>query len=291
MTMSPNAGALANTGAVTGELGYVIRPEPPTVRETLRELWECRATLRIFVWRDVRIRYRHTLLGAAWNVLQPLGMAAVFTFVFGVIFRAPMDAVPYPVFLFPGILLWQAFAKCLAGGGTSMELYAGVLGKVYFPRLIAPTAAVLGAAIDLAVASIALVVLMTIYGVWPSWPVIFAPVFVLLTFTFGMGLAVWLTALDANYKDVRHTLGFVTQFWLFATPVMYPLTMVPEHLLPYYSLNPTVGLIQGFRWTLVPGADPPSLLMLAISAGTGLVVLLSGIRYFTAREGVLVDTV
>lgn len=287
----PKSGLVGETVTETGSPIHFVHPSPPSVWEALGELWGCRSTLRIFVWRDVRIRYRHTMLGAAWNVVQPLGMAAVFTFVFGVIFNAPMRDVPYPVFLFPAIILWQTFAKCLAGGGTSLELYAGVLGKVYFPRLIAPTAAIVGATIDLLVSGVALVSLMALYGVWPTWHVVFAPVFVLLTLIVGMGLAVWLTALDSNYKDIRHTLTFVTQFWLFATPVMYPISMVPERLVPLYSLNPMVGLVQGFRFSLVPGVDPPTVAMVAWSALFGVVTLVTGVRYFTAREGVLVDTV
>lgn len=279
-----------DVGAVTAP-SYVIRPEPSGAWTALRELWDARALLGIFVWRDVRVRYQHTFLGAAWNILQPLGMMAVYAFVFGIIFTHRLGEVAYPLFLFPAILLWQLLGKSVTSGGTSLESFAGVMNKVYFPRMIAPAAVVAGTVVDLLVSSVALLALMVAYGSWPDWHIIFAPVFVLLTLVLGLGLAIWLTALDARYKDIRHTLTFITQFWLFATPVMYPISLIPERYQLAYSLNPAAGLIQGFRWSLIPGTSMPTIWMLVSSVGFAVLLLVSGVRYFAAREGNFVDTV
>jgi lipopolysaccharide transport system permease protein len=270
---------------------YVCRPGRPSLWATLREIWQFRRLLYIFVWRDLKVRYRHTFIGAMWNIIQPLGMMLVFTFVFGVLFTHRIADIPYPLFLYAALLLWQFFARALAQGGTSLESFQSVLNKVYFPKMIAPISFVLSALVDFLVAAFALGALMVFYGAFPTWHILFAPVFLVLTAILGLGLAVWLTALDANYKDVRHTLSFVTQFWMFATPVVYPLGLIPERFHSVYSLNPMVGLVEGFRWSVTSGTDPPTAWMLLSSLAFGLVVLFSGMKYFNSREGTLMDTV
>jgi lipopolysaccharide transport system permease protein len=270
---------------------YVCRPGRPSLVATLREIWRFRRLLYIFVWRDLRVRYRHTFIGAAWNIIQPLGMMLVFTLVFGVLFTHRMGDLPYPLFLYSALLLWQFFARALSQGGTSLESFQSVLNRVYFPKMIAPISYVLGALVDFLVAGFALVLLIVFYGAFPTWHLVFAPVFLALTGVLGLGLALWLSALDSNYKDVRHTLPFLTQFWMFATPVVYPLSLVPERFQLIYSLNPMVGLVQGFRWSVTSGTDPPTAVMVCSSIGFGVAILFSGMWYFSAREGTLVDTV
>lgn len=246
----------------------------------------------MFVWRDVKVRYKHTLLGAAWNVLQPLGMLAVYVLVFGLIFKGRTGDVPYPVFLIPGILLWQLFSRAVTKGGVSLESFHGVMSKIYFPRLVVPASAVLASVVDFLISMAAVVVLFVGYGVMPELSRLWlAPVFLLGTLLFSSGLAIWLTAIDANYKDVRHTLTFVIQLWMFATPVMYPLNLIPEHLHTFYSLNPMVGLVQGFRWTLLPGETTLTPLMIASSLVGSLAAVVVSVRYFAEHEGRFVDTV
>jgi lipopolysaccharide transport system permease protein len=282
--MSASAGARARPA-------YVCRPEPPGPLAALGLVWAHRALLATFVRRDVRVRYKHTLLGAGWNVLQPVGMMLVFTLVFGVLFAPRTGDLSYPLFVYPGLLLWQMFSRGLSQAGTSLESFQGVLNKIYFPRLIAPASLVLSALFDFSVASAALVVLMLWYGTWPGLNLLWAPAFVLLALMLSLGLASWLAALDARFKDVRHTLPFATQFWMFATPVMYPLHLIPERFQTLYALNPMVGIVEGFRWSVVGGTAPPGALMLLASVGGALLVLLTGTRFFLSREGTLVDTV
>lgn len=273
------------------EGGYVCEPRARTIASSLVTLWQYRRLLYIFTWRDLRVRYKHTVMGAAWNLIQPLGLMLVFALVFGMLFQGRTADVPFPVFLYPALLLWGFFARSVGQGATSIESFQGLLNKIYFPRLIAPCAAVLGALVDLAIASSALVVLMAIYGLRPEPNLLLAPLFVLGTMVFGLGVAIWLSAIDAEYRDVRHTLPFVLQFWMFAAPVVYPVDIIPERWHGVYALNPMVGLVQGFRWTVIPGLPPPTVPMLIVSAIASVGLLWTGLLYFNAREGTLVDTV
>jgi lipopolysaccharide transport system permease protein len=270
--------------------GYVCRPGPKRIGVALGELWEFRDLLHVFVWRDLRLRYRNTAIGAGWNLLQPLGYLAVFSLVFGVVGGAGgAGAAPYPLFLFPGLLLWQLLSRILSLGGSSIDSFKPLLSRVFFSRLIAPLTAVTGALVDFGVATSALVLLMVGYGAWPGWPLLTAPLFVAVTVVLGLGIALWLTALDATYRDIRHALSFLTQIWLFASPVVYPLARVPPAFRALYFLNPMVGALEGFRFAIVPGAPAPSGAALCASTGLALGLLVSGVIYFNAREGTLVD--
>ena len=270
--------------------GYVCQPGPRSIAETLGQVWEFRDLLLVFVCRDLRLRYRNTALGAGWNLLQPLGYLAVFSLVFGFVGGASgAGATPYPLFLFPGLLLWQLLSRILSLGGSSIDSFKPLLSRVFFPRLIAPLTAVTGALVDFSVATSALVLLMVGYSAWPGWPLLTAPLFVALTVVLGLGIALWLTALDATYRDIRHALSFLTQIWLFASPVVYPLARVPRALRTLYFLNPMTGALEGFRFAIVPGAPAPSGAALCVSAGLALGLLVSGLIYFNAREGALVD--
>lgn len=270
--------------------GYVCSPGPKGIGEALDQLWEFRALLYVFVWRDLRLRYRNTAIGAGWNLLQPLGYLAVFSLVFGVVGGAGgAGEAPYPLFLFPGLLLWQLLSRILSLGASSIDSFKPLLSRVFFPRMIAPLTAVTGALVDFGVATSALALLMVGYGAWPGWPLLTAPLFVALTLVLGLGIALWLTALDTTYRDIRHALSFLTQIWLFASPVVYPLARVPPTFRTLYFLNPMVGALEGFRFAIVPGAPPPSGAALSASALLALGLLVSGVVYFNAREGALVD--
>jgi lipopolysaccharide transport system permease protein len=270
---------------------YVCRPGHPPLRATLREVWQFRRLLYIFIQRDLKVRYKHTVIGAGWNILQPLGMMAVFTLVFGVLFTLRTRDVPYPLFVYPALLLWQFFSRGMTQAGTCLETFQSILDKIYFPRIIAPLSFVLSALVDFAVASVTLIALMFVYGVWPTWHILLAPLFVGLALLVSLGLGIWLSAIDASYKDVRHTLSFVTQFWMFATPVVYPMSMVPDNLRPFYVLNPMVGIIEGFRWSVTGGTSPPESGILLFSFIFGLLVLYAGTRYFNAHQGILMDRI
>lgn len=271
--------------------GYVCRPDPRTPAGTLRQLWEYRRLVYIFIWRDLKVRYKHTVVGAAWNVIQPVGLMLVFTLVFGVLFQGRTGDTPFAVFLYPALLLWQFFSRAVTQGGTSIQGFHALLNKIYFPRIVAPVAYVLSALVDLAIASSALFVLMALYDTWPDWNVIFAPLFIGWTLLLALGLATLLAAVDSDYRDVRHTLPFLMQLWMFSSPIVYPITQVPDRWQWVYALNPMVALVQGFRWSLTPGSPAPTAWMLiAAFAFTGVSLWLA-IHYFNLREGTLVDTV
>jgi lipopolysaccharide transport system permease protein len=270
--------------------GYVCEPGPRRIGEALAQLWEFRSLVGVFVRRDLRLRYANTALGAGWSLLQPLGYLAVFSLMFHVVGGAPdASAVPYPLFLFPGLVLWQLLARILSLGASSVDAFRPLLSRVFFPRMIAPLTAATGAAVDFAVASSALVVLMVAFRVWPGWPLAIAPLFVALTLALGLGAALWLTALDAKYRDLRQPLAFFVQLWMFGSPVIYPLARVPAELRPLYWLNPMTGALEGFRFALVPGAPPPSGIAVCASIATAVALLVSGAVVFNAREGTLVD--
>jgi len=287
----PVPGPRLDTRSGARQPSYVCNPDPMGLWMTLREVWDFRRLISIFVWRDLRVRYKHTLIGAAWNIVQPVSLMLVFTLVFGVLFTGRTGNIPYPIFLYPALLLWQFFGKALASGGTSLESVAGVINKIYFPKLIAPFSAIAGALIDLFVAGSALLVLMVLYGIWPTWRMVLMPFMILLATLFGLGSAIWLSALDAKYRDIRHTLPFLTQLWMFSTPVIYPITFVPERFQLLYSLNPMVGMVQGFRWSVTGQGGAPTAVMLGAAVFWSLLLLVSGMRYFNVRQGTLIDTV
>jgi len=268
-----------------------IRPDHYWARIDLREFWDYRELLYILIWRDIKVRYKRTALGAAWAVLQPLVAMLVFTFFLGKLAHVPSDGIPYPVFAYSGLLLWQFFSKALAEASMSLVVNERVITKVYFPRLLVPSSVVLAGLMDFAIAFLLLLGLMAGYRLGISWRVLFAPVFVLLAMAAALGVSFWLSALDVKYRDVRYTLPFLTQIWLFATPVVYPSSLVPEWLRPWYGLNPMVGVVEGFRWSLLGMAATPDVMMIGISTAVVGLVLVGGIMYFRAMEQTLADLI
>lgn len=261
----------------------IIEPKPGWAALDLRALWQYRELFYFLTWRDIKVRYKQTVIGAGWAVLQPFLTMIVFSVVFGRFVGVSSEGVPYPVFSFSGLLPWTLFAVALSHSGTSLVSNSQLVSKVYFPRLILPMAAVLPATVDFAIAFMVLLGMMAWYGIVPSASIVLLPVFVLLALVTALGAGIWMTALDVRYRDIRYLIPFITQFWLFVTPVAYPSSYVPEQWRWLYALNPMVGVIEGFRWALL-GQAFESNGMIYISAVVSIILLVSGLYYFRNTE-------
>jgi len=268
----------------------VIKPSRGLALLDFRQLWEYRELLYILIWRDIKVRYKQTAIGAAWAVIQPFFAMVVFSLFFGRLAKIPSEGLPYPIFTYSALLPWQFFSKALTEASTSLVMNERIITKVYFPRLLVPTAVVLAGLVDFGIAFVILVGMMFFYGIMPSWPVLTIPFFLLLALMTALGVSFWLSALDVEYRDVRYTLPFLTQLWLFATPVVYPSTMVPEAWRALYGLNPMVGVIEGFRWALL-GSTPPEPGMLAVSTVAVALLFMSGLIYFRRMERTMADRI
>ena len=253
----------------------------------LAELWLYRELLYFFVWRDVKVRYKQTVLGVGWAVIQPVMAMGVFTIFFGRLAKVPSDGLPYPVFSLAGLVPWTYFAAALTSGSGSLAAYQHVISKVYFPRLLVPLAAALTPLIDFAVAFVVLLAVIAWYGVVPGARMAWLPGLMLLAIATAAAASVWLSALSVRYRDVRHVVPFAVQLWLFATPVAYPASLVPQTWRALYGLNPMASVIEGFRWALVGGPSPGT--MTLFSAVTVLVALVSGLMYFKRAERTFAD--
>jgi lipopolysaccharide transport system permease protein len=267
-----------------------IRRSSSWVSLRLGELWEYRELLFFLVWRDVKIRYKQTALGAGWAVLQPLLTMVVFSVVFGRLAGLPSDGVPYPVFAYSALLPWQLFAFALSESSNSLVAHQRLISKVYFPRLIIPLSAVGVGLVDFSVSFIVLLALMAYYGIAPTLALWTVPFWALLAVSSALGVGLWLSALNVKYRDVRYTLPFVTQIWMFASPVAYASSLVPESWRALYALNPMVGVIDGFRWALLGTADPP-LVTLVVSLAAVATLLLTGLIYFRRTERTFADLI
>jgi lipopolysaccharide transport system permease protein len=254
------------------------------------EFWEYRELLYLLVWRDIKVRYKQTVFGAGWAIMQPLFTMAVFTMVFGGFAKVPSDGLPYPIFAFAGVLPWSYFSQALTRSGTSLVSSSSLISKVYFPRLIIPVAAALAPAVDFLVAFVVLLGMMAFYGIAPTWGALLLPGFILLAMLSALSVSLWLTALNVRYRDVGHIIPFLVQIWMYATPVAYPLSLVPEKWRMLYGLNPMVSVVEGFRWGLL-GKDSPDVAVIATSAAMMLVLLVGGILYFKRVERTFADTI
>jgi homopolymeric O-antigen transport system permease protein len=256
----------------------------------LRELWKYRELLYFLTWRDLKVHYKQTALGAAWAVIQPLFMMIVFSVFFGRLARVPSDGVPYPVFTFCALLPWQVFANALTASSNSLVSNQNLITKVYFPRLVVPISAVLGGLVDFAIAFVILIGMLVFYGIVPGWQIVALPAFIVFAVMTALAVGLWLSALNVQYRDVRYTINFLTQFWLFATPVAYPSSIVPAKWRVLYGLNPMAGVVEGFRWCLLSQRDSPSPLVF-VSALVVLVLLVGGLFYFRRMEQQFADVV
>ena len=276
--------------AVSADPTVVIKPDRGLFDLELKALWEYRELLYFLVWRDVKIRYKQTLIGAGWAILQPVMTMVVFTVVFGKFAKISSDGLPYPIFAYAALLPWNLFSHSLTRGGASVVGNAGLVSKIYFPRLILPLSGVLSPMIDFAISFMILAVMMIWYGILPGWGVFTLPLFLLLATLTALAVGLWLAALNVRYRDVGHAIPFLAQLWLFASPVAYPVSVVPEAWRWLYSLNPMAGVIEGFRWALL-GRQSPDLAVIAISSLTVIALLMAGIVYFRYTERTFADIV
>jgi len=242
------------------------------------------------VWRDVKVRYKQTALGAAWAIIQPFFTMLVFSLFFGRLANIPSDNIPYPLFSFAALVPWTFFANGLGQSSDSLVGNANLIKKVYFPRLVVPFAAVLSGVVDFALAFVVLLVMMLFYGRVPTINVIWLPLLLLLALITALGVGLWLSALNVEYRDVRYVVPFLTQFWLFATPIAYPSSLLSEPWRTLYGLNPMVGVVEGFRWALVGTDTAPGTIVL-VSALAALAILISGSYYFRRMEQTFADVV
>lgn len=257
----------------------------------LQELWEYKELLYFLIWRDVRVRYKQTALGAAWAVIQPLFTMIVFSVVFGRLAKLPSDNVPYPIFAFAALVPWTFFANGLAQGSDSLVGSANLIRKVYFPRLMIPIAAVCAGLVDFSIAFAMLLVMMFFYGVHaPFVQILFVFPMLLLALVTSLGVGFWLSSLNVRFRDVKYTLPFLTQFWLYATPIAYTSSMIDEKWRPLYGLNPMVGVVEGFRWALLGVNTAPGPMVL-VSAIVSAAIFVSGAFYFRRMEKTFADTV
>jgi lipopolysaccharide transport system permease protein len=277
---------------VSPEEGFHIHVEPPKgwVRINSRELWSYRELLTFLVWRDVKVRYKQTVLGAAWAILQPFLTMVVFSVFFGWLGNMPSDGLPYPLFSFAALLPWQLFAYALSESGNSLINNQRLITKVYFPRLLAPLAAVLAGLVDFAVAFVVLLGMMLFYGIVPGVRILILPLLLLLALGAALAAGLWLSALNVMYRDIRYVIPFLTQLWLFLTPIAYPSSLLPAWMRPFYALNPMVGVVEGFRWALL-GADASIGLLTLVSALAVLVLGIGGLYYFRRMEASFMDVI
>jgi lipopolysaccharide transport system permease protein len=284
------ATATENRTGQNDPAALTIRPSRGWVSLRLKELWEYRELLYFLTWRDIKVRYKQTVLGAAWAIIQPFFMMVVFSLFFGRLARVPSDGLPYPLFAYCALLPWQLFAHALTESSNSLVASERLITKVYFPRLVIPISAVLSGVVDFMIAFAVLLGMMAYYGIVPGTAILTLPLFVLLALLTALGVGLWLSALNVQYRDVRYTLAFLVQFWLFATPVAYPSSLIPEPWRIFYGLNPMAGVVEGFRWALLGKAEGPGP-MLAVSVVTVILIFVGGLYYFRRMEKRFADVV
>lgn len=270
----------------------VIRIEPSRgwVSLQLKELWAYRELLYFLIWRDVKVRYKQTALGVGWAIIQPVCTMIVFSVFFGRLGKIPSDGIPYPIFSFAALVPWTFFAHGMGQASNSLVGSANLIKKVYFPRLSIPIASVTSGIIDFSIAFIVLLGMMLYYGILPTLNVIWLPFLLLLTVVTSLGVSLWLSALNVQFRDVRHVLPFLIQLWFFATPIAYPSSLLSEPWRTLYSLNPMVGVVEGFRWALLGTETAPGP-MLVVSSLTALALLVGGAFYFRRLEKTFADVI
>lgn len=257
----------------------------------LSELWAYRELLYFFVWRDIKVRYKQTFLGASWAIIQPFCTMVVFSLFFGKLARMPSDGIPYPVFSYAALVPWTFFANGLNQSSNSLVGSSHLITKVYFPRLTIPIATVLSGAVDFALAFLVLLVMMVYYGMMPTINVLLLPLFLLQALVTSLGVGLWLSALNVEFRDVRYVVPFLVQLWLFATPIAYPSSLLSEPWRTVYALNPMVGVVEGFRWALLGTTSTATAPLLIASSFTAILLLISGAFYFRRMEKTFADVV
>ena len=274
----------------SAEPTVVIQPRRHLFALDIKAIWEYRELLYFLIWRDLKVRYRQSVIGVGWVILQPLMTMVVFTAVFGKFVGVPSDGLPYPIFIFSALLPWNLFASALTRGSASVVDNTQLVSKVYFPRLILPLSGVLSPVADFVVAFGILIGMMVWFGTSPTWGILALPLLVLLAILTALAIDIWLSALNVRYRDVGHTVPFLVQIWMFISPVTYPVSLVPEKWRLLYSLNPMAGVIEGFRWALL-GKQSPDFAVITASAVMMFTLLISGIVYFKHTERTFADVI
>jgi len=294
MERSERQSAIATSaplGVDSGSALHVrIQPSTGWVSLRLRELWEYRELLYFLIWRDVKVRYKQTVLGVAWAIIQPLFTMVVFSLFFGRLAKIPSDGIPYPIFSYAALVPWALFSKGLSQGANSLVGGARLIRKVYFPRLAMPIATVMGGIVDFALAFGVLLGMMFAYGIVPTLNVLWLPLLVLLAMITSLGVALWLSAMNVQFRDVGYLVPFLTQVWLYATPIAYPSSLLPQPWRTLYGINPMAGVAEGFRWALL-GTDTAPGPIIIVSVLAALALLVSGAFYFRRMEKTFADVV
>ena len=255
-----------------------------------REAWQYRELLYFLTWRDIKVRYKQTLVGVVWAIVQPLFLALTLSFFLGRLVKVPSNGVPYPVFVYTAMVSWQLFASALTESSNSLVANERLITKVYFPRLVIPMSAVLSSLVDFAIALLVLIPFLSYYRITPTLTLLALPFFTLLCALIAFGAGMWLAALNVQYRDVRYTLGFLVQLCFFVTPVVFPSSVVPERWRDWYALNPRVGVIEGFRWSVLGAGEAPGRPLLVSLAAT-VVIVATGLHYFRRTEDSFADTI
>jgi lipopolysaccharide transport system permease protein len=268
----------------------IIRPSRGWVSLKLGELWEYRELLYFLTWRDIKVRYKQTVLGAAWAIIQPVFTMVVFSLFFGRLAGIPSDEIPYPIFSYAALVPWTFFANGLSQSATSLVGSANLIKKVYFPRLVVPISAVISGGVDFALAFVVLLGMMLFYDIVPTAAVVWLPLLLLLALVTALGVGLWLTAMNVQFRDVRYTVPFLVQAWMFATPIAYPSSLLDEPWRTLYGVNPMAGVVEGFRWALLGTETAPGPIVL-VSAVVAVGLLVSGAYYFRRMEKTFADVV
>jgi lipopolysaccharide transport system permease protein len=283
--MSSDESSLTDTRVPT----ITIRPPKKWLPINFTELLHYHELLYFFIWRDVKIRYKQTVLGVLWAIIPPFFLMVVFSLFFGNLAQISSDGIPYPLFSFAALIPWSLFSEGLTRSTMSMVTNSSIMTKVYFPRLIMPIAGILSPLIDFVIALAILFLMMGYYGYFPSVAIILLPAFILLALITSLAVGLWLSSLNVKYRDFQYTIPFLIQIWFFLSPIVYPVSMIPEQWQFLYALNPMTGVIEGFRWALL-GTSPPGLTIM-ISAGVVILILIGGLFYFRKMEQYFADLV
>jgi lipopolysaccharide transport system permease protein len=269
----------------------VMEPPHGWLDLNLRQLWFYRELLYFFIWRDLKVRYKQTLLGAAWAILQPVMTMVIFSIIFGKLANIkPPEGIPYPVFSYAALLPWQLFSGALANASSSLVNNQSMVTKVYFPRILLPMASTMSGLVDFGIAFIVLLGLMIYYHITPTWAVLFLPLFTLLALASALAVGLWLSAFNVKYRDFKYVIPFLLQFWMYATPIAYPSTLIPEKWRLIFGLNPMAGVVGGFRWALL-GMNAEVAPLLIIAVIIVVILLLSGLIYFQRMEQTFADVI
>ena len=268
----------------------IIKPSHGWAALNLRDLWLYRELIFFMTWRDLKVRYKQTLLGASWAILQPFLTMIVFSIFFGNLAKVPSDGVPYPIFSYTALIPWTLFSKALQDASRSLVANSHMITNIYFPRMILPLSSVMAGVVDFLIAFIVLLGMMVFYNIFPTVNVWVLPIFLLLALVTAVGVGLWLSALNVLFRDINYILPFLTQFWMYLTPIAYPSSMVPSKWQAIYALNPMTGVVEGFRWALLGTGQPPGIMTL-ISSIVAVVLLISGMFYFRRMERLFADMV